>query len=201
MTSLPDIPPKEQPQAEQAQARPILSTLLELFQTLLLAAALFLMVNALTARIRVEGPSMESNLFDSDVVIVNRLAYRWDTPERGDIIVFHYPLDPDRRLIKRVIGLPGDEIHIQGDQVYINDAPLNEPYLSPRTDEGAEPLLDSSWILEDDEVFVMGDNRDHSHDSRHWGALSIPAIIGKAVFIYWPPSQIGPIPHVDLPLP
>jgi len=200
--TLPQQPsPEPAPAPEAAQSRPVLSILLELAQTLLLAAALFLLVNALTARIRVEGPSMENNLFDGDVVIVNRLAYRWDSPERGDIVVFHYPLDPDRRLIKRVIGLPGDEVHIQGDQVFINGVPLEETFLPPLADNRSDPTLDSTWILGPDEVFVMGDNRDHSHDSRHWGPLAIESIIGKAVFIYWPPSQIGPIPHVNLTLP
>lgn len=200
MTSQTQATPDSNSQSSDHARRSALSILLELIQTLLLAAALFLAVNALTARIRVEGPSMESNLLNGDVVIVNRLAYRWDTPERGDIIVFHYPLDPDRRLIKRVIGLPGDEIHIEGEQVFINNIPVVEPYLSSTSRE-EYGSLDSTWNLAADEVFVMGDNRDHSHDSRHWGALPISSIIGKAVFLYWPIPHIGPIPHVDLALP
>ena len=169
---------------------------------MLLAAALFLAVNVISARIRVEGPSMEYSLLDGEVVIVNRLAYRWEEPERGDIIVFYYPLDPDRRLIKRIIGLPGDEIQVAGSDIYINGTLLDETYLSlPPAENHLDPATAVAWTLQEGEVFVMGDNRDHSSDSRHWGPLPAEAIIGKAVFVYWPISQIGPIPHVDIILP
>lgn len=193
--------PPEYPADSDSRARP-LDILLELAQTLLLAAALFLAVNVISARIRVEGPSMEYSLLDGEVVIVNRLAYRWEEPERGDIIVFYYPLDPDRRLIKRIIGLPGDEIQVAGSDIYINGTLLDETYLSlPPAENHLDPAAAVAWTLQEGEVFVMGDNRDHSSDSRHWGPLPAEAIIGKAVFVYWPISQIGPIPHVDIILP
>jgi len=199
--TLQDIEPREIQEQPLPASRPILDVLMEMMQTLLLAGALFLAVNVLSARIRVEGPSMENSLVDGEVVIVNRLAYRWNEPQRGDIIVFRYPLDPDRRLIKRIIGVPGDEIHIAGTQVYINGSLVEEPYLSPGPERNADPASAVTWTLEEDQVFVMGDNREHSSDSRHWGPLTTSAIIGKAVFIYWPVSQIGSIPHYDTTIP
>ena len=164
----------------------------ELFQTVLVAGLLFLAVNLLTARIRVEGISMEPNLHDGQFVVVNRLAYRWSQPERGDIIVFHFPLNPERRFIKRVIGLPGEEVTVRGGQVYINGELIDEPYLN------AAPRYSGDWTLGPDEIFVLGDNRNNSSDSQNWGALPLGEIIGKAVLVYWPPSEAGLIPHYDL---
>lgn len=164
----------------------------EVIQTILIAGLLFLAVNLLTARIRVEGISMEPNLHEGQFVIVNRLAYRWELPERGDIVVFRFPLNPDRRFIKRVIGLPGDSISIQSGLVYVNDQQLNEPYLA------VTPRYSGEWTIGTDEVFVLGDNRNNSSDSQNWGTLPLANIIGKAFLIYWPPMEAGIIPHYDL---
>lgn len=164
----------------------------ELLQTVLIAGLLFLAVNLLTARIRVEGISMEPSLHEGQFVVVNRLAYRWQDPLRGDIIVFHFPLNPSRRFIKRVIGLPGDTIRVESGDVYVNGTLLDEPYIA------ADPRYTGEWQLELDEVFVLGDNRNNSSDSQNWGALSINDIIGKAVFVYWPFNEAGVIPHYRL---
>lgn len=164
----------------------------EVLQTILIAGLLFLAVNLLTARIRVEGISMEPNLHEGQFVIVNRLAYRWEIPERGDIVVFRFPLNPDRRFIKRIIGLPGDQVSIQSGMVLVNDAPLNEPYLA------VAPRYSGDWTVGGDEVFVLGDNRNNSSDSQNWGPLPLENIIGKAFLIYWPPTEAGIIPHYDL---
>jgi signal peptidase I len=164
----------------------------EVLQTILIAGLLFIAVNLLTARIRVEGISMEPNLHEGQFVIVSRLAYRWDIPQRGDIIVFHYPLSPDRRFIKRVIGLPGDTVSIQSGKVFVNGQELDEPYLA------VEPRYSGEWSINENEVFVLGDNRNNSSDSQNWGSLPIENIIGKAFLIYWPPTEAGVIPHYDL---
>jgi signal peptidase I len=164
----------------------------ELFQTVLVAGLLFLAVNLLTARIRVEGISMEPSLHEGQFVVVNRLAYRWSQPERGDIIVFHFPLNPERRFIKRVIGLPGEEVTVRAGQVYIDGELIDEPYLT------ATPRYSGDWTLGPDEIFVLGDNRNNSSDSQNWGALPMGEIIGKAILVYWPPSDAGLIPHYDL---
>ncbi|HSR46933.1 MAG TPA: signal peptidase I [Anaerolineales bacterium] len=161
----------------------------ELLQTLLVAAVIFLAVNFVTARIRVEGSSMEPSLHDGELVVVNRLAYRWSDPERGDIVVFRFPLEPDRRFIKRVIGLPGEVVVIVDGQVLVNGARLEEPYIA------AAPRYHGEWTVGQDEVFVLGDNRNNSSDSQTWGPVPFAQVLGKAVLVYWPPPEAGLIPH------
>jgi signal peptidase I len=164
----------------------------EVAQTLLVAGLLFLAVNLVTARIRVEGNSMEPSLHDGEFVVVSRLAYRWAEPARGDIIVFRFPLNPDRRFIKRIIGLPGDSIRVEGGTVFVNGSPLAEPYIA------APPRYSGDWQVGADQVFVLGDNRNNSSDAHDWGMLSQSEIIGKAILVYWPLQQLGPIPHYEL---
>jgi signal peptidase I len=164
----------------------------EVIQTLFVAGLLFLAVNLVTARIRVEGNSMEPSLHDGEFVVVNRLAYRWGEPSRGDIVVFRFPLDPERRFIKRIIGLPGDAVRVDAGTVYVNDLPLEEPYIA------AEPRYAGQWRVGPSEVFVLGDNRNNSSDSQNWGMLPLEGILGKAILVYWPPSNLGLIPHYEL---
>ncbi|PWH15955.1 MAG: signal peptidase I [Anaerolineae bacterium] len=166
--------------------------LLDLLETLLLSAALFLVINALSARVRVDGSSMLPTLKNGEFVLVNRLAYRFDTPQRGDIVVFHYPPDPKQDLIKRVIGLAGDTVTIQGGIVYVNDTPLVEPYISQ------PPHYTGTWIVPEGHLFVLGDNRNDSSDSHSWGMLPLENIVGKAVLIYWPFQNLQWIDHYDL---
>lgn len=166
----------------------------EVLQTILVAALLFIAVNLVTARIRVEGSSMEPSLHDGEFVVVNRLAYRWNAPTRGDIIVFNFPLDPQRRFIKRVIGLPGDTVSAHSNHIYVNGIPLSEPYLA------AGPMYTGQWLVGVNEVFVLGDNRNNSSDSQNWGPLPESTIIGRAELVYWPPEVIGIIPHYNLAL-
>ena len=135
---------------------------------------------------------MEPNLHDGEFVVINRLAYRWAEPDRGEIIVFRYPLDPERRFIKRIIGLPGDEVSISQGIVYINGTPLEEPYIN------TPPLYDGEWTIEEGRYFVLGDNRNNSSDSQNWGSLESEDIIGKAVIVYWPLNDLSIIPHYDL---
>jgi signal peptidase I len=164
----------------------------EIGETLLIAGMLFLAVNLFTARIRVEGGSMEPSLHDGEFVVINRLAYRWNDPDRGEIIVFRFPLDPERRFIKRIIGLPGDTVTVREGQVLVNSLPLEEPYVS------APPRYDGTWTVEDGHVFVLGDNRNNSSDSQNWGSLRKEEIIGKAIIVYWPLGDLGVIPHYEL---
>lgn len=170
----------------------LLSLLREVSETILIAGMLFFAVNLFTARIRVEGGSMEPSLHNGEFVVINRLAYRWGNPERGEIIVFRFPLDPDRRFIKRIIGLPGDSIMVQDGQVFVNDILLDEPYVN------AAPRYEGTWTVESQNVFVLGDNRNNSSDSQNWGSLRTEEIIGKAIVIYWPLKDLGIIPHYDL---
>jgi signal peptidase I len=164
----------------------------EIAETLLIAGILFLAVNLVTARIKVEGSSMEPSLHDGEFVVINRLAYRWASPDRGEIIVFRYPLDPERRFIKRIIGLPGDNVSVQHGKVLVNGFELEEPYIN------ASPSYDGEWVVEEGRFFVLGDNRNNSSDSQNWGSLKSEDIIGKAVIVYWPLNDLGLIPHYDL---
>ncbi len=164
----------------------------ELLQTLLIALVLFFAVDRTTARIRVDGDSMEPSLHDGDLVVVNRLAYRFGQPSRGDIIVFYFPFDPQKRYIKRLIGLPGDQISVRDGQLYVNGKLLHEPYTS------GESSRDGSWVVGPSEVFVLGDNRANSSDSSDWGTVPMNEVIGKAFLVYWPPQDLDIIPHYDL---
>jgi signal peptidase I len=185
-----------EPTTEVAPAEPrrsaVWTVLAEILQTILIAVLLFLAVNLVTARIRVEGNSMEPSLHDREMVVVNRLAYRWSEPARGDIVVFYFPLDPSRRFIKRVIGLPGDSVEARDGLVYVNGLALDEPYLA------AAPRYTGSWQVQPDSLFVLGDNRNNSDDSQNWGPLPLSEVIGKAVLVYWPLPDVGVIPHYSL---
>ncbi|HEY3310082.1 MAG TPA: signal peptidase I [Anaerolineales bacterium] len=165
---------------------------LDVIETLLLSAVLFLAINALSARVRVDGFSMKPTLQDGEFVLVNRLAYRVGVPNRGDIIVFHFPLDPGSQdLIKRVIGLSGDTIRVHRGVVSVNGQPLVEPYIA------APPLYSGEWVVPEGDLFVLGDNRNDSSDSHSWGMLPIEQVVGKAIFIYWPFPEWKLIDHFD----
>jgi signal peptidase I len=158
-------------------------TLIDVIETVALSLVLFLGINAVSARIRVESVSMQPTLYAGNFVIVNKLAYKMDAPQRGDVIVFYFPPDPDQEpYIKRVIGLPGDRIQIAGGQVFINDVLISEPYLQVETQRGGD------WTVPPESLFVMGDNRNNSSDSRAWGMVPYKNVIGKAVLVYWPPE-------------
>ncbi len=129
----------------------------------------------------VRGVSMEPSFYEADYLIVDQLSYRFGEPVRGDVVVFRYPQNPSKRHIKRIIGLPGEEIMISNERIYITsngeEILLEEEYLSlPRT-SGEEKIS-----LNDDEYFVMGDNRGASFDSRNWGPLQEDDIIGRVFF-------------------
>ncbi|MEE9507905.1 MAG: signal peptidase I [Anaerolineales bacterium] len=181
----------EQTQTEAAQESNG-SFIREFLEIILIAGALFLVVNLVTARVRVESISMQPNLNEGEFVVVNRLAYRWDEPQRGDIIVFRFPGNQQKRYIKRVIGIEGDFISIQDGHVSINGLSLDEPYIA------AAPTYEGEWVVGSGSVFVLGDNRNNSNDSKNWGTLEEDAIIGKAILVYWPPTEIGLIPHFEV---
>jgi signal peptidase I len=165
---------------------------LDLLETLVLAVILFVGINVVSARVRVDGTSMVPTLQDGEFVLVNKLSYRFGDVTRGDIIVFHFPLNPQEDLIKRVIGLPGDQVKVENGQVYVNGIMLNENYIA------APPTYASEWQVPSGNFFVLGDNRNNSSDSHSWGLLPSDKIVGKAVLIYWPPNLWKLIQHPDI---
>ncbi len=138
--------------------------------------------------VRVEGTSMLPMLEDQDRLFINKLAFRVGEIHRGDVVVFLYPRDQAKSYIKRVIGLPGDQVRIDHGQVLVNGRILAEPYVPARfTDERSEP----ERIIPKGEYFVMGDHRSISSDSRDFGPVERKLIYGKAAFVYWPMDQAG----------
>lgn len=166
--------------------------LLDILETLVLSVLLFVGINAISARIRVDGYSMEPTLHTGEFVIVNRLAYQIGSPKVGDVIVFHYPRDPQQEYIKRIIGLGGDTVRVEGGQVYVNGQRLYEPYIA------APPAYRNVWHVPKDSLFVLGDNRNNSSDSHNWGFVPMNYVVGKAIAVYWPPNDWGLITHPNL---
>ena len=156
----------------------------EIIETIALTLLIFFVVQLTVQNYRVDGISMEPGLNSNENVFVNKLAYLFHGPERGDVVVFHWPLDTSRDFIKRVIGLPGDIITTDSTTVRVNDVAINEPYISEPWNPAA-----GRWAVPPNDYFVMGDNRRFSDDSRDWGFVPKNYIIGKAVMIYWPVSS------------
>ena len=181
------------PETPQAQSGQWVRFSLDILETILLAAILFLVINGVSARVRVEGFSMVPSLQDGEFVLVNRMAYRFGEPQRGDIIVFHHPTDQNKEdLIKRVIGLPGDTVKVEGGKVFVNGTRLKENYIA------AAPAYTDEQTVPDGELYVLGDNRNNSSDSHAWGFVLYKDVIGKAILIYWPLKEMALINHVDL---
>jgi signal peptidase I len=158
----------------------------------LLVAALFVVF--VVQPVKVEGTSMLPRLHDGERIFVNKLVYyHWPKLDRGDIVVFWFPDDPDKSYIKRVIGLPGEIVEVRGGRIQINGQELNEPYLDPQLNVGRMTLAPA--LVKPHYYFVMGDNRDNSSDSRIWGQVPEKYIYGKALLRYWPLSDATVIRH------
>jgi len=146
----------------------------------------------------VKGASMEPNFEDGDYLLVNEISYRFSVPERGDVVIFRYPLDPSQFFIKRIIGLPDETVEIKDNTVtvYNKDKPegfvLDESYLAPEQ----RTLGNSVTKLDDNEYFVMGDNRLQSSDSRRWGMVNKSLITGKAFLRPWPFTRASRVKSV-----
>jgi len=182
----------------------------EFIEATLLAMIIFFVVHGSIQNFRVEGLSMDPALKNGEMVIVNKLLYFridvkrlaslvpfWDVkdkkslnlfhePYRGEVVVFNWPVDPERQLVKRVIGVPGDTVEIRSGSVYLTGIPLREPYIASlhaiREDIGPVKVSEGHY-------FVMGDNRLHSNDSRDWGLIARDDIVGKLWLVYWPMTR------------
>jgi len=147
----------------------------------------------------VEGTSMLPQLHDGERLLVNKLVYyrlqsvSWGHIERGDIVVFWFPNDPDKSYVKRVIGLPGEIVELKNGRVFVDGRELDEVYLDKKYNQSLRST--AAKKVEDHHYFVMGDNRDNSSDSRYWGLVPEKYIYGKAFFRYWKPSNVGFLEH------
>ena len=138
--------------------------------------------------VKVEGTSMMPSLDDQERIFVNKLVYRLEPIERGDVVVFHYPRDPSKSFVKRVIGVAGDHVRINSGQVYVNGKPLEEDYVAP---EYADQRSMAEIVVPPHCYFVLGDHRNMSNDSRDFGPVPAKDIYGKAAFGYWPMDKLG----------
>ncbi len=181
----------------------------ELIETVILALIIFLALQFSVQNFRVEGSSMRPTIVEGQYLLVNKLVYfnlnprdvrsvlafsssakaervyPFHAPERKDVIIFHFPRDPSRDFVKRVIGLPGDTIEIDDGEVFINGTKLDEPYITRSGSGDMKPLT-----VGEDAYFVMGDNRRASNDSRDWGTVPTANIVGRAWVSYWPLDRL-----------
>ncbi len=138
--------------------------------------------------VKVEGTSMQPELVDQERIFINKFVYHWESINRGDIVVFHYPLDPAKSYIKRVIAVPGDHVRIDYGVVYVNGKRTEEDYVPPAY-EDSRSYPDT--VVPSGSYFVLGDHRNMSNDSRSFGMVDEQYIYGKAVFVYWPMERVG----------
>jgi signal peptidase I len=166
--------------------------IIDTVETILLALVLFLAINALSARVRVENVSMKPTLQPGEFLLVNRVAYKLGEPDIGDIVVFHAPGGSELDYIKRVIGVPGDEVRVEDGTVFVNEQPLYESYIAE------EPNYTGSWTIPTGSYFVLGDNRNNSSDSHLWGFVPEEDLVGRALLIYWPLDQFTLLRSPDI---
>ncbi|MBE3559474.1 MAG: signal peptidase I [Ktedonobacteraceae bacterium] len=166
----------------------LLHRLRGLIKTLTLILLLILASRVILQNYHIDGQSMEPTLHDHEYVLVNKAAYLFAPPQRGDIIVFQYPHNPQENYIKRIIAIPGDIISVEGATVTVNGVTLQESYVDQNDNFNPFPPLENR-IVGPDQYFVMGDNRGNSADSRQWGLVPRQNIIGKATVIYWPVNE------------
>ena len=182
--------PPGQPAVNPASALPLKvgGAGLWLRDLLFSAAASVLIITFLYQPVRVEGTSMLPRLEDRDRLFINKFVYSFSAVERGDVVVFHYPRDPEKSYIKRVIGLPGDRLRIDHGVLWLNGRRQLERYV-PGNYQDSRSLAEI--VVPEASYFVMGDHRSISSDSRDFGPVERSLIYGKAVFVYWPARDAG----------
>lgn len=173
------------------KAKGIKPHLRQIIITLLIVLVVFAAVNLSVDSFAIEGSSMEPSFHNGEYLMVNKLSYRFGSPDRGDVIVFHYPLSPETLYVKRIIGLPGEKVEIAEGRIYIDGRLLVEPsYISSTYYQGNN----FSTLVPKDHYFVLGDNRSHSSDSRLGWTVPRGNIVGNAWVTYWPLGDFGLTP-------
>jgi signal peptidase I len=169
-------------------SRRLLPFIRESLETILPALLIALLINIFVGQAtRVEGQSMEPNLHSNQRLVVEKLSYRFHSPQRFDIVVLKVPSQGEELLIKRVVGLPGETVEIKGGDVYIDGKILEEPFTDERTQAGRHGQVTVPPL----HIYVLGDNRDRSNDSRSFGPVPIENVIGRAWLSYWPLENAG----------
>jgi len=165
---------------------------------LLLVTLLIFFMRLPLQNFHILGHSMEPTFHDQEYVAVNKAAYLFQQPARGDVVVFHYPLDPQEDYIKRIIAIPGDVISVLNQTVIVDGVPLSETYVSRENQGNPYPSF-TKRIVGPNEYFVMGDNRGGSSDSRQWGFVPRQNIVGRVAVVYWPlgVDNLGLIPSMN----
>lgn len=172
----------------------IIDFVMDILETIAFVGSLFIVLYLFIMQPhQVKGASMENTFHSGDYILTSKIAYRFNQPRRGDVIVFKSPKNPNIDYIKRIIGLPGDRVMIKNNEVYLNDQILKEDYIAAKT-----TLFDGGFMQEgveitvpDNYLFVMGDNRPRSSDSREFGPVPMTDVIGKVFFRYFPPQATG----------
>jgi signal peptidase I len=165
----------------------------EILITLGLAVVLYLVLQLVIQSSIVNNVSMQPTLIAGQRLIVGKAAYWFQPPQRGDIVIVRPPIEPDKEYVKRLIGLPGDTIRVKSGKVYVNDVPLVEPYIK------APPTLDfQSYVVPENQYFLMGDNRNNSNDSRQGWTVTRQEIVGKAWLRIWPLNKWGLVGNYPL---
>jgi signal peptidase I len=211
------------PEADAAPRVRVRGVVRELFETAIFILLVFFIVRGMVQNFKIEGSSMDPTLHTGQYILVNKLVYfhfdlnaplrllpgqeslpqrviyPFHQPRRGDIVVFEYPRDLSKDYIKRVIALPGETIEIRDGQIFINGEQLDEPYLqgAPTYCVSGYPCHQGPVIVPEGSIFVMGDNRANSSDSREWNALPFDRVVGQAWLIYYPVADWGLVPHHD----
>lgn len=184
-----------EPPPRRSFLKRVLHLMREVLETIVPAVLIALLINLFMAQAtRVHGQSMEPNLHTDQRLVVEKLSYNrylrqffaFEGPQHGDVVVIRLPTQGNELLIKRVIGLPGDVIEIHDNQVFVNGQPLQEPYLASSTSGSYGPTTVPPL-----NIFVLGDNRNFSNDSRSFGTVPLKNVVGRAWFSYWPPDQLG----------
>jgi signal peptidase I len=181
--------------------RKIYTILIDLVETLVIAGAIFVVIYAFLFRpFQVNGQSMFPNYDNGEYILTNLIALRFKTVERGDVVVFESPVNEEKDFIKRVIGIPGDEVMIKAGYVFVNGIKLDESEYLPsdyRTYGGVFLTEGETVVVPDNSYFVLGDNRNFSSDSREWGFVSRNKLIGESFFVYWPITDMRFVQHAE----
>jgi signal peptidase I len=196
---------KQSAQAQKQVQKKERGLLVEVAEVAVLAFGLYLIINFILQTVHVIGSSMYPTLKDQDYLIATKIDYRLHPPQRGDIIIMRDPFDSSKDFIKRLIAIPGDRLLIRGGEVYVNGRLLQEPYVAPEpwTEQADYPTNSSDpsgVVLKSDDYFVMGDNRNHSSDSRVFGLIHRDQIEARAWIRVLPLSRIGPVDGVKATL-